>query len=515
MSSRDILNTPVGPAKPLTERFQCPPHLYTHRIQEADLSAFFHVNKHIPHAGAPPGTTADPIICIDGNDFDYVWIALLQCGDRIDTRTSRFNSRVWVKLKGQAAAREAHKRRKTKAQEAREAAAKKREEAGEDPLEEDAAADVEEDDNPIDGRDIYININKAYLMMQADEDLKHAQFPVGMAVLLYILGGTDFFDDFMGDENSIFHGMGWEGNVWDTWCAHKDRFANLIMLFYTGPAGYNQPELCRRPYIDEKAMLTFFHQCYATKYGKAVRDIFDVNQVTPAQLREFTRGFAVKCKRKAGEDDDKWQKRWLMSRKKAMPEDPILRRYARLALLNWSYWLNGYRPGGEAFCDPLELYEGLPYYGYLQDPEAPNRFTLSPIVSPPKPVPDTVLPYMGLHTAQARAAAQEARLIAQEEMAKEDEHAKDMAREQERLYRQRKLIEKEKRLAAAQDKKRATPGQRAPKRAPPPIPSAATTAAVGQRVVSGTPAAVVQSRITHTAQLAPVGRGIKRAPPPQ
>jgi hypothetical protein len=505
MSSRDILNTPVGPAKPQTERFQCPPHLYTHRIQEADLAAFFHVNKHIPHPGAPPGTAPDPIICIDGNDFDYVWVALLQCGDRIDKRTSRFNSRVWIKLKGQAAAREAHKRRKTKAQTDREEAAKKREAAGEDPIEDDAG-DEEEDDNPIDGRDIYININKAYLMMQADEDLKHAQYPVGMAVLLYILGGTDFFDDFMGDDNSIFHGMGWEANVWDTWCAHKNRFANLIMLFYTGPAGYNQPDLCRRPYLDEDAMLTFFHQCYATKYGKAVRDIFDVDQVTPTQLREYTRGFAVKCKRKPNETDDKWQKRWLMTRKKAMPEDPILRRYARLALLNWSYWLNGYRPGGDAFCDPLELYEGLPYYGYLQDPGAPNRFTLSPIVSPAKPVPETVLPYMGLHTAQARAAAQEARLIAQEEMAKEDEEAKSMAREQERLERQRKLVEKEKRLAA-QEKKKALPQGHVFKRAPAPLPSV-------HKVVSGTPAAVVQSRITHTAQLAPVGRGAKRAPPP-
>ena len=42
-----------------------------------------------------------------------------------------------------------------------------------------------------------------------------------MAVLLHILGGTDFFDDFLGDENAIFYGMGWETCVWDTWCAHK------------------------------------------------------------------------------------------------------------------------------------------------------------------------------------------------------------------------------------------------------------------------------------------------------
>ena len=156
-----------------------------------------------------------------------------------------------------------------------------------------------------------------------------------MAVLLYILGGTDFFDDFLGDEHSIFYGMGWEKCVWDTWCSHKDRFANLIMVFYTGPAGYNQPDVCRRPYIDEEAMLTFFHQCYATKYGAAVRRIYAVGKVQITQLREYTEAFASACKRKPTEDDVKYEKRFLMARKKAMPPDPVLQRYVRLALLNF------------------------------------------------------------------------------------------------------------------------------------------------------------------------------------
>ena len=445
---------------------------------------------------------------VDGNDFDYVWVALLASGDRIDRATSRFNSRVWIKLKGQAATREAHKRRKTKAEADRLEKGKKKavDDDGDGGGEEEQVDD--NNDDPIDGRDIYININKLYLLMDQDPDLSAAQFPVGMAVLLYILGGTDFFDDFLGDDNAIFHGMGWETSVWDTWCAHKvnggivdvcglvssnlwlqERFANLIMLFYTGPAGYNQPDLCRRPYIDEEAMLTFFHQCYATKYGKAVRDMYDVEQVTTAQLREYTRHFTNKCKRKPNEDEKKWQARWLQARKKAMPEDPILRRYARLALLNWTYWLNGYRPGGDAFCDPLELHEGLPYYGYIQDPDSPNSYTLSPVVSEPKPIPDNVLPYLGRHTAEAKAEAQRVKQAAREQLQKEDEEAKESAREQERMERQRKLTEKQKRLDA-QVTKRAGP-------APPPPPKRAPP-------VSGP---VVQSRLTHTAQLA----GTKRA----
>jgi hypothetical protein len=361
-------------------------------------------------------------------------------------------------------------------------------------------------------------------MMDADPDLSAAQFPVGMGVLLYILGGTDFFDDFLGDENSIFHGMGWETSVWDTWCSHKERFANLIMLFYTGPAGYNQPELCRRPFIDEEAMLTFFHQCYASKYGKAVREIYDVEVVTPDQLREYTRGFAHKCRRKPNEDDEKWNRRWLMARKKAMPEDNILRRYARLALLNWTYWLNGYRPGGDAFCDPLELHEGLPYYGYIQDPGRPNHFSLSPVVSPPKPIPENVLPYMGRHKAEAKAAVAAAKQRAREESHKEDEAAKEMARDAERMDRQRKLAEKQKRLAAQQEKKKFGGGGSVPapsipppppsqgKKAPPPK-TAVTKALASSRALSQVAAVMtVQSRLTHTAQLAAVAVAVAGTP---
>jgi len=251
-------------------------------------------------------------------------------------------------------------------------------------------------------------------------------------------------------------------------------------------------------------MLTFFHQCYATKYGKAVRNIYDVEQVTTAQLREYTRSFGNVCKRKANETEEKWQARWLQARKKAMPEDPILRRYARLALLNWTYWLNGYRPGGDAFCDPLEMYEGLPYYGYIQDPATPNSFTLSPVVSPPKPIPDNVLPYLGRHTAEAKAAVQQAKQAAREQIEKEDAEAKEMARDLERIERQKKLTEKQKRLDA-QATKRTQPAPS--KKAPPPKISTVH--------VHVTPAPTVQSRLTHTAQLASTGagvdKGIKRA----
>lgn len=153
--------------------------------------------------------------------------------------------------------------------------------------------------------------------------------------------------------------------------------------------------------------------------------------------------------------------------------------------MNWEYWLNGYRPGGDAFCDPLELYEGLPYYGYIQDPEHPNRYTLSPIVSPPKPVPDNVLPYIGRHMAEAKAAAEEARKAALQQLETEATEAHESAREKERLERQKKLADKQKRLEAQTT-------QPVRRTAPPPT--------------------TVQSRLTHTAQLAPT-QGLKRRAP--
>jgi hypothetical protein len=54
MSSREMMSTPV-PSGPKTIRGACPPELYLHNIQEGDLSAFFHVNKHIRH----PNCAAD------------------------------------------------------------------------------------------------------------------------------------------------------------------------------------------------------------------------------------------------------------------------------------------------------------------------------------------------------------------------------------------------------------------------------------------------------------------------
>jgi hypothetical protein len=114
-----------------------------------------------------------------------------------------------------------------------------------------------------------------------------------------------------------------------------------------------------------------------------------------------------------------------------------------------SYWLNGYRPKGDEYCDPLEEHEGLPYYGYMLNPANPSMYTLSPIVSPPKPVPDNVMPHMGLHKRKARQEAEAKQQEALEQAAAAQAQADERARDEERLERQRKLAAKEKRLAAA------------------------------------------------------------------
>ena len=80
-----------------TCRKQCPPEEYTHGCAEADLSAFFYVNKHFRHASKPDQKTDD--ILLDTNDGDTIMIALLHSRDRIDPRTGRFINCVWVKVK--------------------------------------------------------------------------------------------------------------------------------------------------------------------------------------------------------------------------------------------------------------------------------------------------------------------------------------------------------------------------------------------------------------------------------
>ena len=71
MSSREVLNTPMGPSRPVTERFVCPPEIYTHTIQEADLSAFFHLHRHIVHPGNPHAAR-DQVFLGEGW---YLWLS--------------------------------------------------------------------------------------------------------------------------------------------------------------------------------------------------------------------------------------------------------------------------------------------------------------------------------------------------------------------------------------------------------------------------------------------------------
>ncbi len=138
----------------------------------------------------------------------------------------------------------------------------------------------------------------------------------------------------------------------------------MIMMFYSGETTFNQPELLRRVYINEPAFLNFFYQCYGNKYGAAIRKEYGEDvRITPELLEQYTAKFATDCKRKAGEDDKKWEARFKMARKKRVPPRAILIRYIRLLQGNDLYWVNNYRPGGHAMFDPLETYLGFPYYG--------------------------------------------------------------------------------------------------------------------------------------------------------
>jgi len=181
--------------------------------------------------------------------------------------------------------------------------------------------------DPIDGRDVYININMLYIAIKNHPALSKAQNPALMYVTLQILNGTDFFGDFSGDNYALFFDMGWEKCVWDTWCRYADRFSHMIMMFYSGETTFNQPELLRRVYVDEDAFVNFFYQCYATKYGNAIRannpvseEEYDAGKtkvrITPKRLEEHTASFMNKIERKPGEEDAKWEARFKKAKKK-------------------------------------------------------------------------------------------------------------------------------------------------------------------------------------------------------
>lgn len=399
----------------------CPKEVYTHEIAEGDLSAVFHVNKHIVRPGSPPDIAPGVQILVDSGDGDSIMIFLLHARERIDPKTHKFNSRVWVKLRGNQASRDKTARLAAEAKE-----------KGEEP-----PKDI------IDGRDLYVNINKLYTLIDEHPQLSKAQYPQGMVVLLHILGGTDFFDDYIEEPYALFHNVGWDSFVWDTWCAHADRFANMIMLQYSGPTYVNQPDLLRMPFIDEPAMMTFIYQCYASKYGKAIKKLYGVEKITDEILEEYCRSFYENTTRKENEEEKKWQARLKQAKKKRIPPKGILTRYIRLALLNIAYWINDYRPGGNKFVDAFEMYEGFSYYGFTEDPQNPGKIILASVCSLPKPVPVQYSAYVGRHLDHTRDMDEEQRqkmLVKQRREA--EKHQAEMKIEAEREARNKKLREK-------------------------------------------------------------------------
>ncbi len=104
-------------------------------------------------------------------------------------------------------------------------------------------------------------------------------------------------------------------------------------------------------------------------------------------------------------------------------------------------------------CDPLERYKNLPYYGFMIDPNSPTpkdpnsrpKVILSPVVSPPKPVPD----FYARHVTAKRARRAEDGEQDHEEVAKRldeqaaEKHAAEVRqaeREERRRQRDKKAL---------------------------------------------------------------------------
>jgi hypothetical protein len=143
--------------------------------------------------------------------------------------------------------------------------------------------------------------------------------------------------------------------------------------------------------------------------------------------------------RRDGETDKAWEKRQKRAMKMRLPPKAVLIRYIRIAYLNFSYWINDYRPGGPEMLDPLELYQGFPYYGFMIDPkdEQKKRIILSPVCSPAKPVPEFYVPHTGKHKKQRQQQLEE-------EEDDDDEQEREMeARLKKRLEKENRKRERE------------------------------------------------------------------------
>jgi hypothetical protein len=189
----------------------------------------------------------------------------------------------------------------------------------------------------------FIDLNLLYEKVDTMKQLQPMQTRIGTFVFLLILGGTDFFVDFL-------KGMSAHKVIWKVFFENAPVFSHLVQC----PEGVPMSTRDQRIVVlDEDAFRRFIIFCHLEKYEDNIVGRREDHSVTFEELRQRTLTTAKGQKRlkKDGSEDTGYH----------MPSRNKVRTWCRLIEWNWLYWAEGCRG---RVPDPFEKYYDIPYYPF-------------------------------------------------------------------------------------------------------------------------------------------------------
>lgn len=202
----------------------------------------------------------------------------------------------------------------------------------------------------------YVNLKILCEKVQETQEFRTAgvQCPIATLVFLIILSGTDFFKDYCSnivtirqwDEDETKREKQTHG-VWDTFYEKLSTYSHLVQ-FYKGESNVSVE---KRIVIDRDLFRIFTKACYHNAYAKKARKklkLKDEQDVDDTHIRVY-------CSKS------------MTNLQSHPPGEDIMDRQCAQIDWNINYWLNEQRG---VHINPFDKdASGLPYYGYVKEPQ--------------------------------------------------------------------------------------------------------------------------------------------------
>jgi hypothetical protein len=219
----------------------------------------------------------------------------------------------------------------------------------------------------------YLDLNMLYICVKEDAAFKRAQVQNHIATMafLLIIAGSDFFKNYM-------KGLGAEKMLWGTFFSRMSLFSHMVQLSKGLTPHTRTP---RTIVLDEERFILFCHYCYLQRFGKAARKKAkreeDDEQLEYEELRKVCNNSGRAKK------DPEYE----------LPSQNQIRLWARQILWNLLYYKN--TPfGNEHSPSPFEMWQGLPFYPYMLNPETGKPEMVNVVAAYTKPVDEVFSVHM-------------------------------------------------------------------------------------------------------------------------